>query len=494
MAALALLLLGLGLVVMVRTGWPSYAVLLAVACAVAALAVASGTVQPVQLMSLSTRLVGLLEHDLLQAVALYALVGALLRHVDLAGRVYEAARRVLSALGLRRLPGHALAGFFVGGLVAPLNGSVAASAHVMAHAVVPRWRAAGMSAGSSTGLAAASATLGSIVPPSLVLLLLGDAMMRAHIEGLTRSGVSDVRVMNTQDLVQACAPVALLLAAGWAAVAVWRTRRANSPDVAAAPAEAAAAAAATEEAARPGLAGWIAPLIVAVLMTLVAIGTVRAVEAAALAALALLGYAAWSGTLAGGGLGRLLDDAMTLTGALFALLLAASTLSLVLRAVGCDRLVEDGLARLAGHPAAATAAVLAGMLLLAFVLDAFEIVFLVVPLVMPALLAQVSDAAWVACLTMLVLQAGFLLPPFGYAVVVSRALAGPGAVPAGQMAREVRGYLAVLAGVLALVASVPGITHWLRTAPERIEKADPAAADDLLRSMSAPRERGASSP
>ena len=76
-----------------------------------------------------------------------------------------------------------------------------------------------------------------------------------------------------------------------------------------------------------------------------------------------------------------------------------------------------------------SAAVLAGMVACSFVLDAFEMIFLVVPLVMPPLLTVVPDPAWVATLTLLVLQMGFLLPPLGYAVVMSR-LATPGTAAA----------------------------------------------------------------
>ncbi|MDE2614042.1 MAG: TRAP transporter large permease subunit [Burkholderiales bacterium] len=511
MAWFALAMLGVGLALMATTGWASYAVLLLVSCVIAAVGLATGALDAALLQALPARVLGLLEHDLLQAVALYALVGALLRELDVAGAVIDAGSALGRRLGLRATQAEVLGGYALGALAAPMNGSVGACASMLARTAAPRWRAAGLDAPDTVALTAAAATLGAIVPPSLVLLLLGDAMMRAHTEALGIAGTHGVRVINTQDLVQAGTPVAVLLALAWAAAALWATRHIRSP------AQASAAAAVP----RLRALGVVAPLAVAALLALVALGRVRAVEAAATAAVALFAHAWASGRLRDAPLVRVLDDAMSLTGALFALLLAATTLSLVLRASGCDLLVARGLARLADTPGLALTAVLGSMLLLAFVLDAFEIVFVVVPLVMPPLLALVPDAAWVACLALLVLQAGFLLPPWGYAVVLARALAlAPGSGPPGRadggpgsstrplrvdasaaavaerpstrrLAAALVPYLAALAAVLAVALAFPGLTHWLRSAPATLAPSvDAHSVDEMLRQMSPPTGRG----
>jgi TRAP-type mannitol/chloroaromatic compound transport system permease large subunit len=472
-AVFALAMLALGLVAMMITGWASYAVLLGVACIIAAVGVASGSIDAALLGALPLRIISLLEHDLLQAVALYAFVGALLREIGLADSIFAAFSAAFHPLRLAPPARSALAGFAVGALAAPMNGSVGAGTAMLAHAITPRWRAAGLADAPATALTAVTATLGVIVPPSLVLLLLGDAMLRAHTEALTLSATSGTRIINTQDVVQACAPVALLLALAWAATAAWCSRRAMARDT---------------TAPRLPWAGVIAPLAVIALLALVASGRVRAVEAAATAGVATLAYAASSGRLAQGRWARVLDHAMSLSGALFALLLAATTLSLVLRAAGCDALVAAALARCAGRPQLALALVLGGLLLMAFVLDAFELVFLVVPLVMPPLLVQVPDAGWVACLTLLTLQAGFLLPPWGYAVLLARSLAGSRA-SAAELARALLPYLVALATVFAVVLTWPAITHWLRSAPLTLDTTMPAAdVDELLRQMTPQRD------
>jgi len=177
----------------------------------------------------------------------------------------------------------------------------------------------------------------------------------------------------------------------------------------------------------------------------------------------------WIGGAASGHLDRatvraVLRDTMALTGALFALLVGATTFSLVLRAWGTDRLLAGLLLSLSAHPAQLLAAALGGMAACSLVLDAFEMVFLVVPLVMPPVLMAVDDAAWVATLTLLVLQAGFLLPPLGYAVVMSRALL-PVKPPAGELARALRPQLVGQLMLIAAVLAFPALTHWGRTPP-----------------------------
>ena len=117
---------------------------------------------------------------------------------------------------------------------------------------------------------------------------------------------------------------------------------------------------------------------------------------------------------------EVLGQAMATTGALFALLIAATTLTLVLRMLGTDRLVADWVTALPGGDLAVTAIVLGAIGLSAFVLDAFEIIFVIVPIVIPPLLIRVADARWVAVLVLLTLQTSFLLPPFGYALMMVR--------------------------------------------------------------------------
>lgn len=488
MGYVGLFLLGLALLLMTSTGWPTWVVLVGVSTLGALGGIAAGAFDAALLGSLPARIVGLLEQDLLQALALYALVGALLHHLALADSLCSALRKVLARFGWRSAS--ALSGLGLGLLLAPMNGSVGASLLTVARTAGARWSAEGMPGAERAVLVAVASTLGVIVPPSLVLLLLGDAMMRAHTEGLQLAhslglpaATAGLRIVNTQDVLQAVLLPGALVLLCWLALTARRAPGTSAP----LPREPLTAAE------RRILC--VVPSVIVVLLGLVAVGKVRAVEAAAAAGLLLLLWGLLSRRLQGPVLGRVLDDAMAMTGALFALLVAATTFSLLLRAFGTDLLVADAMRALQGRPLLAVGVVLAILLGCAFVLDAFELIFLVVPIVMPPLLALVDDAAWVAALTLLALQLGFLLPPFGYAVVLARGQTQP---RPGQraMLRVLAPYLGSLVAVIVLVATVPATTRWLRSAPLTLPAAA-LSADEIeqqMRQMSEPAPEAESAP
>jgi TRAP-type mannitol/chloroaromatic compound transport system permease large subunit len=293
----------------------------------------------------------------------------------------------------------------------------------------------------------------------------------------------DIRVINTQDVMQAALLPALVVMLGWALI-TWFTRERAVVSMSVS----ASSALSSTTSSTAWLKGerWalaIVPLAIVVLLTLVAMGRVRAVEAAATAGVALFAWGLVSRQLNATVLREVLDDAMTLTGALFALLLAATSFSLLLRALGTDTLVTQAMLALRGHPLLALLAVLGVLLASSFVLDAFELTFLVVPIVMPPLLAQVGDAAWVAALTLLVLQLGFLLPPFGYAVVLAQAQT-PNAprVAARALLRSLAPFMAWSLAVVVLVLVWPTSTHWLRTAPVAVQ-GNTLSSDDVEKAM-----------
>lgn len=474
MKALALAMFPLALAGIALTGLPAFVVLIGVASAAAAIGIASGGFDARLLQALPPRLVGLLEHDLLQALALYALVGALLHHLNLA-RVWM---RTVTRWIARGAGGSALAALGLGALTAPMNGSVGASLAMLSRSVAPRLRAQAVPPERVVALVAVASTLGVIVPPSLVLLLLGDAMMRAHTEAL-HAGAAVVQVVNNQDIVRAALwPGALVLALclGWTALAGARRSGAEGPGAAA-------------EEAVPGDAATtiVLTLGVAAMLVAVATGRVYAVEAAAGAGVVLLAWGLASGQLRGAWR-AVLDEAMTLTGMVFALLVGATTFTLVLRGLGADAWLATALRDARVEPMTAVLGVLALLLACAFVLDAFEMIFLVVPIVMPPLLTVVSDAAWVAALTLLVLQIGYLLPPLGYAVLMARA-AEPRPVRAGAVAIALAPYLLGMAAVLAAVLHWPALAHPVAppvAAPQPSEQ----EVNELLRQQPPAREHG----
>jgi TRAP-type mannitol/chloroaromatic compound transport system permease large subunit len=165
-----------------------------------------------------------------------------------------------------------------------------------------------------------------------------------------------------------------------------------------------------------------------------------------------------SGRLGPTVLNEVLRDAIAITGALFALLIAATTFTLVLRFLGTDRLVNNLVGGIPGGDIPAVAVVLAVIGLCAFVLDAFEIIFVIVPIVIPPLLIRVADARWVAVLVLLTLQSSFLLPPFGYALMLVRGAAHKPA-PFRAFVRALMPFLLAQWLLLLLVLLVPKLIH-----------------------------------
>src|SRR5664280_762618 len=175
---------------------------------------------------------------------------------------------------------------------------------------------------------AVASTLGVLVPPSLVLILLSDAMLNAHTLAVTATGRTD-RVINTQDIFHAALlPAAIFLLLCFALC--WFAGRSATKLP---PRE--------KLTAKQGLLAGFALVALLVLLGGVATGYFYAVEAAAMGAFTLLSAGLISGRLHCAVLRELLHDAIAITGALFSLLIAATTFTLILRLLGTDRLVDN---------------------------------------------------------------------------------------------------------------------------------------------------------
>lgn len=455
MSTLGVVLLLLVGVVMISTGLPAFAALIAGALTGAVIGALFGDLPLSLYASLPVRILGLLEHDLLQALPLFVFMGVLLDRMAIAPNLFAV---LSSALGRFR-HGPAAAGMLLGGLIAPMNGSVGASVLAVTGCVAPRLEDAGAPPALRLAIVAVAVagTLGIVVPPSLVLILLGDAMMSAHTIAVNTAGRSD-QIINTQEVFRgALVPASLVLGASTlvAAVSPWRIISTPPP----------------ARSTPPSLGGYfLAIATICGLVSLlagVALGRLYAVEAAATGAVILIATGFLTRRLSLRNLHDLLGDVMLATGALFAPLVAATTFTMVLRTLGTDRLVASWVASLPGSPTLAMAVVLAVIAIAALVLDAFEIIFVVVPIVMPPLLVRVPDAVWVSALTLLTLQASFLLPPAGYALLMAR-----GALAVAPEMRKLLAallpFLIVQATVLLLVLAEPRIVHMLSsTTPAR---------------------------
>jgi len=451
-----LVMVGVGII---TTGLPAAVVLMAMAGFGACVGIASGVIDAATLWALPSRLVNLLESDVLQALPLYVTMGLLLDRLPVADALYRATQAVLP----RKRSAPLISGMLLGALLGPMNGSVGASVLALSRVVAPRLAAEGIAAAHRHTIVAVASTLGVLVPPSLVLILLSDAMLSAHTIAVTTTGRTD-RVVNTQDVFHAALlPGGIFLLLCLALCGVIGRSATRQPE-------------------RPRLSaaqGSIAVTALAFLLLLlggVALGYFYAVEAAAMGAFALLTAGLLSGRLPRNVLGELLGDAIALTGALFSLLLAATTFTMVLRLLGTADLVGRIVSSIPGGDFAAVAAVLGLIAVSAFVLDAFEIIFVIVPIVIPPLLIRVADARWVSVLVLLTLQSSFLLPPFGYALMMVRGVLKE-QVDFRDFLRALAPFLAAQWLLLFVVLLFPQLTHPGKSA-EADSRPTPAALSD----------------
>lgn len=460
------MLLALG-VLIVMTGLPVWALLIGVASAFAAIALLAGTLDVAILAALPARIVGLLEHDLLQALPLYVFIGVLLQRLTVADVLFSTLKRFFRRTGASG----SLAALSVGTLIAPMNGSVASSSALLTRLVAPRLGK--MNAAGATALISVAATIGVVVPPSLVLILLGDAMLRAHTEASNLPGfvLGEQRIVNTQDVFNAALLPALCVLLLWTAVAWWQGRKFKVNE-ALAPVKWSQAA-----------ISFIAILIIFVLLGAVFAGKMFAVEAAATGGVVLILVALASRALSWPQWRVLLADTFSLSGALFALLVGASTFSLIFRLLGTDRWISELVLNSVLSPQLTSALVLLAVALCAWVLDAFEMIFVIIPIVAPALIAKLGDAQQTAVLLLLVLQLSFLIPPMGYAVLMARARAGLGQVAMPALFKALLPFILVQCSVTAIVFVAPWTVHQLDAPVSVASDALPMSAQDIEKQM-----------
>lgn len=462
-----LLILGL---LTVNTGLPVWALLIGVSTVFAIAGVAAGVMDLQILAAMPERVVGLLDNDLLQALPLYIFVGMMLQRLALADGILSVLVRAFRPVGGEL----ALATLGVGALIAPMNGSVASTASLISRLVAPRL--AHCDPAPAMALASAASTIGVVIPPSLVLILLGDAMMRAHTEAVNFSGslLLQSRVINTQDLFNAALLPGLCVLLLWALVARWQGRGWKSPS--------------------PALGdecrvlALVAVGVIVLLLSGVFAGKLFAVEAAATGAVLLVLTAGVSRRFGWRDWQSVLGDALRLSGALMALLIGATVFSLVFRLFATDRWLSGILLNSPFPPWPTAAATLLLVGLCAWVLDAFEMIFVVLPIVAPPLIVMLGDARQVAVLLLLVLQLSFLVPPMGYAVMMTRSAMVPG-LAARKMLKALAPYLALQMLVVVVVFLWPAMVHQLDHLEEpQVQDAEQSVIDKL-RQMSEKPER-----
>lgn len=499
-------------------GYPVALTLGGVALVFGLIGVELGLIPMPILRNLPSRILGSMENQVLIAVPLFVLMGVILERSRVADDLLRTASRLLARI--RGGLGYAVV--IVGALLAASTGIVGATVITMTLIALPTMLKQGYDPKLASGTIAASGTLGQIIPPSIVLILLADAVSTANQSAAMRSG-QGAGVVSVGDLFAgALLPGLMLVGLYLLYLFVMAQLRPQSspaaeiePDVApltarevavslgaplflilavlgsilaglASPTEASAIGAGgalllaglrlgPEIGARLSLQMITAALLaLPFLGVLVQAGDLRLAQETvsvtehfliALAALSVLIF--FVGLIAAAyvlvqvnQLKNALDSGVQITSMVFLILIGASLFALVFRAYGGDHYVEALLTSIPGGLWGALLATMLAMFVLGFFLDFIEIVFVVVPIVAPPLIVLGADPVWLAILMALNLQTSFLTPPFGFALFYLRG-AAPNSLATIDIWRGALPFIALQIAMIAMVAAIPPLATGL---------------------------------
>ena len=456
-------------------------------------------------------------NEVLLAVPLFIFMGVMLERSKVAEEMLESMGRLFGRLR----GGLGISVLVVGMLLAASTGIVGATVVTMGLISLPTMLRRGYDPKLATGMICASGTLGQIIPPSIVLVILGEQISNAYVDAQREIGNWSPDPVSVGDLFAGALIPGLMLVGLYILyqiIVAW-LRPASSPALDPA-----------EYDDTRGFTLWLTighalvpplVLIVAVLGSILAgiatpteaasVGAVGSILLAGLrleersglpiyaAGLALIGMLILSGTfdlrvgrdeiggwdqaaiyaayvlcavLAWGmivGLGRIYRSrilhevgrsTMKISAMIFVILIGAGLFSLVFRGLGGDDMVHALLADIPGGVVGAMLVVMLVMFLLGFFLDFIEITFVVVPIIAPVLLKMDINPIWLGVMMAVNLQTSFLTPPFGFALFYLRGVAPP-EITTGQIYRGVVPFVIIQLAALTLIGLFPGLVTWL---------------------------------
>jgi tripartite ATP-independent transporter DctM subunit len=445
------LLLFATVILVLLAGFPVAFSLGGTALIFAAAGTAMGGFNDALLSSLPNRVFGIMSNETLVAVPLFVFMGVTLERARIAEELLDTLSRLFGSLR----GGLGISVTLVGMLLAASTGIVGATVVTMGLLSLPTMLRRGYSPEVATGTICASGTLGQIIPPSIILVMLGDVMSSAYQQAQIGLGMFSPKTVSVGDLFAGALVPGLLLVLLYVLylVAAAFFRPALMPAYERAEDDSVSLLQILRALMPPLL------LIFAVLGSILA-GLATPTEAAGVGGMGALLLALSRREISMARLGEILQATLKISSMVFVILIGASIFSLVFRGFGGDDGVRAILESLPGGVAGAVLIVMLVMFLLGFVLDFIEITFVVVPIVGPVLLAMGLDPVWLGVMIAINLQTSFLTPPFGFALFYLRGVAPP-SVTTQQIYRGVIPFVAIQLCALLLLALFPELVTWL---------------------------------
>ena len=404
------------------------------------------------LMALPNRMFGLMMNETLIAVPLFIFMGVMLEKAKVAENLLES---MASLFG--KFPGGlGISVTLVGMLLAASTGIVGATVVTMGLLALPSMMKRGYDPCISTGTICASGTLGQIIPPSIVLVLLGDVLSSAYQQAQLDMGIFSPKTISVGDLFAGALIPGLLLVGMYLTyliiIAILKPQSMPSVQT-------------DEDNDSPKLTDILKSLLPPLFLIISVLGSIiggiaTPTEAASVGAVGAILLAFLQKQLSFPVLKEVSQDTTRVTSMVFMILIGASVFSLVFRGFEGDELVQELLSDLPGGVFGAMLIVMLVMFLLGFVLDFIEITFVVVPIVGPVLLAMGLDPVWLGVMIAINLQTSFLTPPFGFALFYLRGVA-PASISTTQIYKGVAPFIVIQILAMATIAYWPELATWL---------------------------------
>lgn len=411
-----------------------------------------GVFDPSNLGSLPNRYIGYMTNEVLVAVPLFIFMGVMLERSKIAEQLLMTMGKLFGNLR----GGLGLSVIVVGALLAASTGVIGATVVTMGLISLPAMLRAGYDPKLASGVICASGTLGQIIPPSTVLIFMGDMLSSINAQVQMEKGNFAPSPVSVGDLFTGAMLPGLMLVLLYAAYVIFKaiTDPASCPATPVPAEEKKGLAREVVFALLPPLA-----LILAVLGSILG-GIATPTEASSVGAVGAMVLATLRGRLSYKILRETMIATATITSMVFVILFGAAVFSVVFRMLGGEALVHEFLTNLPGGQLMALVLVMAIMFLLGFILDTFEIIFIVLPITAPILLAMDVDPVWLGVLVGVNLQTSFLTPPFGFALFYLRGVA-PASMSTASIYKGAIPFVLLQILGMAILFLVPEIVTWL---------------------------------
>ena len=387
---------------------------------------------------LPLRIWGIMSNYVLIAVPLFIFMGVMLEKSGLAEELLE----TMALLFGKLRGGLAISVLVVGTLLGASTGIVGATVVTMGVLSLPVMLKRGYNAKSASGIIMASGTLGQIIPPSIILILLGSVL---------NVPVGDL-------FIAALLPGLLLVFLFFTWIVFLTITKPKS--VPAMPADEILKFKGSYAIKRI-FGAFILPsiLVLAVLGSIFA-GLASPTEAAGIGAFGAIILSVMKKRFTISTLKEVMLKTTSITSMVFLILVGATAFSLVFRGVQGDRLLTQFILESDFDPYQFLAIAMLVIFILGFFIDFIEITFIIVPVIAPILVQMDFDLLWIGIIIAMNLQTSFLTPPFGFSIFYLKGVAPPG-VTTAQLYKGVIPYVLLQLSALILIILIPEISFWL---------------------------------